>query len=117
MLECLSGATLVILVAYRPMAGLFDPLDFRLSRFYGKISYSFYLLHLLGISFAARALALVDFPLSALPIFASTIVLSLVSILMTTPLAYLSWRFVEIPAINFAKKCWPRLVRPAPAPG
>jgi len=68
-------------------------------------------------SFAARALALVDFPLSALPIFASTIVLSLLSILMTTPLAYLSWRFVEIPAINFAKKCWPRLVRPAPAPG
>jgi exopolysaccharide production protein ExoZ len=104
MLECLSAATLVILIAYRPMAGLFDPLDFQLSRFCGKISYSFYLLHLLGISFAARALALVDFPLSALPIFASTIVLSLLSILITTPVAYLSWRFVEVPAINFAKR-------------
>ena len=117
MLECLSAATLVVLIAYRPTAGLFDPLDFKVSRFYGKISYSFYLLHLLGISFAARALALLDFPLSALPIFACTIVLTLVSILITTPAAYLSWRFVEAPAINFAKNIWPRLVQAAPAPG
>ena len=117
MLECLSAATLVVLIAYRPTAGLFAPLDFQLSRFYGKISYSFYLLHLLGISFGARVLALLDFPLSALPIFASTILLTLVSILITTPAAYLSWRFVEVPAINFAKHIWPRLVQAAPAPG
>ncbi len=103
MLECLSGATLVVLIAYRPTAGLFDPLDFQVCRFYGRISYSFYLLHTLGILFAARALALLDFPLSALPIFASTIALTLVSILITTPAAYLSWRFVEVPAINFSK--------------
>jgi len=49
-----------------------------------------------------------------LPIFASTIVLTVVSILITTPAAYLSWRFVEVPAINFAKNIWPRMV---PAPG
>lgn len=103
MLECLSSATLVVLIAYRPTAGLFDLLDFQLSRFYGKISYSFYLLHLLGISFAARTLALLDFPISALPIFAATILLTFVSILITTPAAYLSWRFVEVPAIKFAK--------------
>jgi peptidoglycan/LPS O-acetylase OafA/YrhL len=99
-----------VLVAYRPTAGLFDPLDFQVCRFYGRISYSFYLLHTLGILFAARALALLDFPLSALPIFASTIVLTLVSILITTPAAYLSWRFVEIPAIKFAKNI--RITRP-----
>jgi peptidoglycan/LPS O-acetylase OafA/YrhL len=103
MLECLSSATLVVLIAYRPNAGLFDPLDFKLSRFYGKISYSFYLLHLLGILLANRILALLDFPVSALPIFAATILLTLVSILITTPAAYLSWRFVEVPAIKFAK--------------
>jgi peptidoglycan/LPS O-acetylase OafA/YrhL len=34
----------------------FDPLDFRLVRFYGRISYSFYLLYPLGIGFAFRIL-------------------------------------------------------------
>ncbi len=105
-LECLSAATLVVLIAYRPTASLFAPLDFQVCRFYGKISYSFYLLHTLGILFAARAIALLDFPLSALPIFAATILLTLVSILITPPGAYLSWRFVEVPTINFAKNIW-----------
>jgi peptidoglycan/LPS O-acetylase OafA/YrhL len=103
MLECLSAATLVVLVAYRPTAGLFDPLDFQVCRFYGRISFSFYLLHTVGILFADRALALLDFPLSALPIVAATILLTLASILITTPAAYLSWRFIEVPAINFSK--------------
>jgi len=110
MLECLSAATLVVLIACWPMAGLFDPLEFQVCRFYGRISYSFYLLHTLGILFADRALAVLDFPLSVLPIFASTILLTLVSILITTPAAYLSWRFIEVPAIKFAKNI--RITRP-----
>jgi peptidoglycan/LPS O-acetylase OafA/YrhL len=114
MLECMSAATLVMLIAYRPTAGLFDPLDFKLSRFYGRISYSFYLLHLLGILFVARAVAILDLPLSSLPKSAATILLTLVSIVMTTPAAYLSWRFVEVPAIKFAKNIRPRLVQAAP---
>ena len=40
---------------FRHMA-LFKPLDFKLVRFYGRISYSFYLLHPLGILFAYRAI-------------------------------------------------------------
>jgi peptidoglycan/LPS O-acetylase OafA/YrhL len=117
MLECLSAATLVVLVAYRPTAGLFVPLDYKLSRFYGKISYSFYLLHLLGILLAGRMLAFFDFPLAALPISAATIFLTLVSILITTPAAYLSWRFVEVPAIKLAKNRRPGLVQTASSPG
>jgi peptidoglycan/LPS O-acetylase OafA/YrhL len=111
MLECMCAATMVALIAYRPTAGLFVPLDFQLSRFYGRISYSFYLLHLLGILFTNRILALFDVPLSAFPIIAATILVTLVSILITTPAAYLSWRFVEVPAINFAKNIRPRLLR------
>jgi peptidoglycan/LPS O-acetylase OafA/YrhL len=117
MLECLSAATLVALIAYCPTAGLFVPLDFKLSRFYGRISYSFYLLHLLGILFANRILALFGVPLSAFPIVVATILVTVVSILITTPAAYLSWRFVEVPAINFAKNIRPRLLRATSTPG
>jgi exopolysaccharide production protein ExoZ len=103
MVECISAATLVALIAYRPAAGLFDPLDLKLSRFYGRISYSFYLLHLLGISLATRALAVLDVPLSALPKSAATILVFVVAAVMTTPAAYLSWSFIEVPAIRLAR--------------
>ena len=54
MLECLCAMTLITLVAWRPNMKLFKPLDLRLARFYGQISYSFYLLHPLGILVAFR---------------------------------------------------------------
>ena len=57
LLECLSASTLIVLIAWQPASGLFKPLDFALVRFYGRISYSFYLLHPLGILFAFRMLA------------------------------------------------------------
>lgn len=103
MLECMSAATVVALIAYRPEMTLFEPLDFKLVRFYGKISYSFYLLHPLGISFAFRALDPLarhtpDIPVSLKVVFATA-----VSILITTPAAYLAWRFIEAPAIRFGR--------------
>jgi peptidoglycan/LPS O-acetylase OafA/YrhL len=104
MLECLSAAVLITMVAYRPAARLFDSLDFTLSRFYGRISYSFYLLHTLGILLATRVLAFLDFPFSAAPKSVGAILLTILSIAVTTPLAYLSWRFIEVPGGNLARK-------------
>src|SRR5258706_12603141 len=100
MLECLSAATLVVLIAYRPMAGLFDPLDFQVCRFYGRVSYSFYLLHTLGILFGGRALPLFDFSLFALSFFPPTLFFTLVFSRITTPAPYFSWPFCWIPRIN-----------------
>jgi exopolysaccharide production protein ExoZ len=51
-LECLSAAILIMLIAWRQDMVLFKPLDFKLIRFYGRTSYSFYLLHPLGMLFA-----------------------------------------------------------------
>jgi peptidoglycan/LPS O-acetylase OafA/YrhL len=102
LLECLSAASLIMLVAWRPV-GLFRPLDFGVVRFYGRISYSFYLLHVLGILFASQILSLTNFPLFELPISATTVILTVLSILITTPAAYLSWKFIETPAIRFGK--------------
>src|SRR6266481_1880135 len=67
MLECLSAACLVALIAWRPVA-LLRPLDVGIVRFYGKISYSFYLLHVLGILFANQVLSAANFPFAALPV-------------------------------------------------
>jgi peptidoglycan/LPS O-acetylase OafA/YrhL len=86
---------------------LFRALDFTPVRFYGKISYSFYLLHMIGIAVVGYISGLVPFSLSDLPISVVAIYFTVVAVLVTTPAAYLSWRFVEMPFINLAKnsKC------------
>jgi peptidoglycan/LPS O-acetylase OafA/YrhL len=100
MLECLSAGTLVALIAWRPTLSLFNPLDFRLIRFYGRISYSFYLLHPLGILIFFRIL---DPGKWGLPLLVMAVASTVASILLTTPFAYAFWRFIEAPAIKLGK--------------
>lgn len=100
LLECLSAAWLVVAVAWHSLA-IFRPLDFTIVRFYGRISYSFYLLHMLGILFAARFAGLWAW---SLPASVSTLALTALSIMVTTPAAYLFWRFVEVPGLNWGRR-------------
>jgi peptidoglycan/LPS O-acetylase OafA/YrhL len=102
LLECLSAAWLVVLIAWRPVS-IFKILDFSMVRFYGRISYSFYLLHVMGMLFAGKLLTVATLPLSELPISVATVIFIFASVLVTTPAAYLSWRFIEIPSINLGK--------------
>jgi exopolysaccharide production protein ExoZ len=104
LLECLSAATLIGLISWHPATSLFKPLDFASVRFYGRISYSFYLLHPLGILFAFRILDPLTLNARGLPLSITVIFLTLASILLTTPLAYLSWRFIETPCIRLGKR-------------
>jgi exopolysaccharide production protein ExoZ len=94
-LECICAATVILLIAWRPTMALFKPLDLKLVRFYGQISYSFYLLHPLGILFAFRFIKLTTLPLQAEIIF-----MTMSAVLLTTPAAYLSWRFIESPGLS-----------------
>ncbi len=103
MIECMSAATMIALIAWRPAMVLFRPLDFQLVRFYGRISYSFYLLHTLGLSFAFRIVDPLALNAFGMPLSITTIFTTLVSILLTTPAAYLSWRFIESPGIRFGR--------------
>jgi exopolysaccharide production protein ExoZ len=102
LLECISAALLVALIAWRPIR-LHAQLDSEFVRFYGRISYSFYLLHVLGMTFAIRILDFMGAPPVTLPASAGTVVLTALSILITTPAAYLSWRYIEVPFINLGK--------------
>jgi peptidoglycan/LPS O-acetylase OafA/YrhL len=101
MLECLSAATMIVLIVQYPAMRLFRPLDFALVRFYGRISYSFYLLHLLGIEFAVRILDPLAFNALGVSLFITTIFFAIFSVLLTTPVAYLMWRFIETPFIRY----------------
>jgi peptidoglycan/LPS O-acetylase OafA/YrhL len=103
LLECLSAATLIALIAWRPAMPLFKPLDFRPVRFYGQISYSFYLLHLIGITLTFRLTDPAAWNAAGFSRSLTTILATAIAILLTTPAAYLSWRFIETPAINFGK--------------
>jgi peptidoglycan/LPS O-acetylase OafA/YrhL len=114
LVECLCATWLVILIAWRNMP-IFRPLDFGVVQFYGRISYSFYLLHVLGMFFANQFLGLLNFPLSELPISVAAVIVTAVSILVVTPAAYLSRRFIEIPFVNFGKAA-PSELAQAPVP-
>lgn len=100
LVQCLSAATLVMLIAYRTEAAIFKPLDQSVVRLYGRISYSFYLLHPLAIWTAAwwAVYAIKQFP--AVPVTLIVVVAFAYSLAAITPLAWLSWRFVELPAMN-----------------
>jgi exopolysaccharide production protein ExoZ len=119
MLECLSAATFVILVVWQPAAALFKPLDTGPARFFGRISYSFYLLHLLGISLALRLLHPPDIYAAGIGVSAVTVLTTLVAILLTAPAAWLSWRWIEVPAIRWGRSLGPTPARettPLPSP-
>jgi peptidoglycan/LPS O-acetylase OafA/YrhL len=103
MLECTSAATITALIAYRPNMALFAPLDFKLVRFYGRISYSLYLLHPLGMLFAYRAIDPPTLHAWGMPLSLTVVLTTLAAILFTTPAAWLSWRFVEMPAIGLGR--------------
>jgi peptidoglycan/LPS O-acetylase OafA/YrhL len=95
----LSAATLVMLIAYRPEVPLLAVLDARIVRFYGRISYSFYLLHPLTF-WATGQLTAWLLNGSGLPLTLVAVTCVLFSVAAVTPLAYASWRYVELPAMN-----------------
>ncbi|MCK1743275.1 acyltransferase [Bradyrhizobium sp. 139] len=97
--ETVCASVLVCLAAFGPMkAAALRPFDVEIARFYGRISYSFYLLHMIGLGIATHLL-----PLDQPPVIRAAI-LFLAGLLITTPAAWLMWRFIEVPFINLGRK-------------
>ena len=103
LVEAISAAALIAILVGRPDIGLFRPLDLSIVRFYGRISYSFYLLHPLTFLIYPVTVATILQMWPGLSAFAVGTILTILSIIAITPLAYLSWRWIEIPAIAAGK--------------
>jgi peptidoglycan/LPS O-acetylase OafA/YrhL len=109
--EGLASAAIVAVVAYGQDVRTARPLDLGLMRFYGRISYSFYLLHPLTLivtwNMPGQLKLLLEAGVPGVVVAFGLFALSTAAI---TPLAWLSWRFVEQPGIALGR----RIMREAP---
>jgi peptidoglycan/LPS O-acetylase OafA/YrhL len=105
LLEGVSATVFISALLYGPELAWFRILDRALTRFYGRISYSFYLYHMVSLYFVSKT-AFRLFPVSTLAQYAivSGVLLLLFSTALATPLAWASHRFVEKSGIDFSKK-------------
>jgi peptidoglycan/LPS O-acetylase OafA/YrhL len=103
--EGVASAAFLALLVYGPQLRAYRALDVGFARFYGKISYSFYLLHPMTLmviwnvpdAFGALVAAGVPPPILALALWAATAA-------AVTPLAMASYRFVELPAMQLSRR-------------
>ncbi|WP_165435054.1 acyltransferase [Bradyrhizobium sp. Leo121] len=109
-LETLSSSLLVLLVGFRSSIALFAVLDLRPVRFYGRISYSFYLLHPIGMWLAGRLL-----DARGLPVLLAISATTIAAVALTTPMAWLSWRYIEKPFIALGRRLATKQPSPASA--
>jgi peptidoglycan/LPS O-acetylase OafA/YrhL len=100
LVQGLSAATLVMLIAWRAEAAHFELLDLAVVRFYGRISYSFYLLHPLTLWGASRLTVYSIAQYETVPVTLVIIAAFILSVVAVTPLAWLCWKFVELPAMS-----------------
>ncbi|HEY4284618.1 MAG TPA: acyltransferase [Chthoniobacterales bacterium] len=116
--ECIAGVGMISVLVYGAMTGFSRLLNWKVFRFYGRISYSFYLLHPLTLLVIWK----IPGPLSRLldagvPAALIAIALTITSVLAITPLAWLSWRFVEIPGIAAGRRVSPERRNASPYVG
>jgi peptidoglycan/LPS O-acetylase OafA/YrhL len=103
-IEFFSAAIMIAIIAYRTDTRFARLLDWPIMRFYGRISYSFYLLHPVMLLFAsAQPDAIAAVLRIGAPDAIVAIALSFITIIATTPLAWLCWRGVETPGIALGR--------------
>lgn len=98
LLEACSSGLLISLIAFGPTQPGFRFLDQPVMAFLGRISYSFYLLHAIGLSLAVRIGTIAGRPV------ASIVLSTVLCVLLTAPTAWLSWQCIEKPFIAIGNR-------------
>lgn len=105
LLEGLTATLFISALLYGPELSWFRIYDWAPTRFYGRISYSFYLYHMVCLYFTSKAAFMVlgmdNLAAYAIP---SALLLLLVSVAVATLVAWLSYRYIENPGIAFSKR-------------
>jgi peptidoglycan/LPS O-acetylase OafA/YrhL len=103
--EAAFGAVAVAILAFSRPGAIVAIFDCRALRFFGQISYSFYLLHPLTLSVMWKIPALLGVVIMAgVPPVAAAIVLFIISVAVVTPFALAMYRWVERPGIDANRK-------------
>jgi peptidoglycan/LPS O-acetylase OafA/YrhL len=101
LMDCIGGALLVLAISQWPHQSMMKPLDWPLVRFYGRISYSFYLLHMLTV---APAIALGARWFEHLNPWAAAMTLSVLTTLAAAVPALACYKLIEVPGINLGRR-------------
>jgi peptidoglycan/LPS O-acetylase OafA/YrhL len=113
LVEASTAAGIIAALAFAGEARFARVLDWPLFRFYGRISYSLYLLHPLTLIVLWKMPNQLAWLLArGIPGVVIAIGLGLVSTAAITPLAWLNWRFIEVPAIAVGRRLLPRKSTP-----
>ena len=103
-LFAIGAAAIISLITFNYQLLPFQFLDLLIVRFYGKISYSFYLLHPLSIAVVGReSLHLIPGKYLAQSPVLSGLGIFIFSVALATPLAYLCYTYVERPFLKSSK--------------
>jgi peptidoglycan/LPS O-acetylase OafA/YrhL len=103
-LESVFGAVAVALLAFSNVEKRNRLLDASVTRFYGRISYSFYLVHPLALIAKEPVTALIGLAIVLhLGEGVTAVMLLVASALAVTPLAYAMYRLIERPGIAIGR--------------
>jgi peptidoglycan/LPS O-acetylase OafA/YrhL len=113
-IDGVMAAVFISALIHGPEAGWYRIFDWPITRFYGRISYSFYLYHMVTLFWVSKAVFRL-LPVHALTAYVLPIGLGLfvVSTAVATAIGWISYRYVESPAIAFSKDLSQRLKREA----
>ncbi|WP_060483756.1 acyltransferase [Pseudomonas sp. NBRC 111123] len=110
--QAAAAAMIVVILAYADVSAT-RFLSSRVLTFFGRISFSLYLLHPMTLMLVWSSPDSTDYaPMLigkliafGLPNAVVAMILAVLSVLYITPLAYLFWRYIEMPVSEFCKRC------------
>jgi peptidoglycan/LPS O-acetylase OafA/YrhL len=100
LMDCIGGGMLVLAISLFPSLAILRPLDWRITRFYGRVSYSYYLLHMASIIPVMQAAGSL---LTDLPPLGAAVAVSTLTTLATALPALLFYKVIELPGISLGR--------------